>query len=153
MPEPNFMYDPDEDVDDQPKKHGGLFKSNPKQLQPTGPGVREIASEVTDMNRRLRTLEERYYNLQSKTQLTEQNIISRNRHITIEMKALNSEINDIKKGINEIKERILSIINELKVTSKKEDVKILEKYINLWEPVNFVTRNEVRDIINEILNK
>ena len=148
MPEQNFMLEPEEK-----KKHGGgLFKSAPKE-QPTGPGVREIAEEVTDMSRRLRTLEERNTNLQSKEQLTEQNMISRNKHISTEIKTLNSEISDIKKEINEIKERIFSIINELKATAKKEEVRILEKYINLWEPVNFVTRNEVKEIIREILNK
>lgn len=150
MPEQNFTFNPEEK--EKPKKHGGLFKPHPKE-EPSGPGVKEIAEEVTDMGRRLRTLEERYSNLQSKTQLTEQNMISRDRHLTTEIKTLNSEVNEIKKEINEIKEMILSIINELKATSKKEEVKVLEKYINLWEPVNFVTRNEVKDIIKEILNK
>lgn len=148
MPEQNFTFKPEE----KPKKHGGLFKPHPKEI-PSGPSVKEVAEEVTDMSRRLRTLEERYSNLQSKTQLTEQNMISRDRHLTTEIKTLNSEVNEIKKEIHEIKERILSIINELKATSKKEEVKILEKYINMWEPVNFVTRNEVKDIIKEILNK
>jgi len=149
MPKQDFEFKPEEN----PKKHShSLFKSHPKQQQ-IGPNVKEVAQEVTDMGRRLRTLEERYANLQSKTQLTEQNMISRNRHFTTEIKTLNSDVNEIKKEINEIKERVLSIINELKVTAKKEDVRILEKYINLWEPINFVTRNEVEDIVKEILNK
>ena len=149
MPEQNFMLEPEEK-----KKHsGGLFKGAAPKEQPAGPGVREIAEGVTDMGRRLRTLEERYTNLQSKAQLTEQNMLSRNKHLSTEIKTLNSEISDIKKEINEIKEMMLSMINELKATAKKEEVRILEKYINLWEPVNFVTRNEVKDIIKEILNK
>lgn len=151
MPEQKFTFNLGGETE-KPKKHGGLFKPHPKE-QPVGPDVREIAQEVTDVSRRLRTLEERNANLQSKIQLTEQNMISRNRHITTEIKTLNSDIGEIKKEINEIKERILSIINELKITAKKEEVRILEKYINLWEPVNFVTRNEVRDIIREILDK
>lgn len=148
MPEQDFEFK----TDGKPKKHSGLFKSHPKG-QPIGPNVKEVAQEIIDMGRRLRTLEERYTNLQSKTQLTEQNMISRNRHVTTELKTFNSEVNEVKKEINEIKERILSVINELKVTAKKEEVKVLEKYINLWEPVNFVTRNEVEDIVREILSK
>ncbi len=78
-------------------------------------------------------------------------MLSRNKQITTEIKTINLEINEIKKEIIEIKDRILLIIKELQMCAKREEVKILDKYINLWEPVNFVTRNEVKDIIKETL--
>ena len=35
-------------------------------------------------------------------------------------------------------------------TAKKEDVEVLQKYINLWEPVNFATRKEVEKLFSEL---
>lgn len=117
-----------------------------------GVDITTIANAVRDLNRRLRTLEERYTNLQTKAQITEQNMISRHKRFNIEVKTINADMTEQKKEIMEIKERILLMIRELKSSAKKEEVKVLQKYINLWEPLNFVTRNEVNEIIKEILS-
>ena len=117
------------------------------------PGIEALTNEIRDVSRRIRTQEERYGNLLTKTQITEQNILSRNRRVTIDIKAINSEINEITKEILEIKDRIMLLIRELQVTAKKEEVDVLKKYINLWEPVNFVTRNEIMEIIDEEFRK
>jgi len=147
MPEQDFMFQPE----GEKKKSSGLFKQHPKESI-AGPSIKDVAEQTTNLGRRLRTLEERYTNMQSKTQLTEQNLMSRNKHLTSEIKTITSDINEMKKEMNEIKERILSIINELKATAKKEEIKILEKYINLWEPLNFVTRTELKEVIREMMN-
>jgi len=117
------------------------------------PEIVEISNETKDIARRLRTIEERYSNLQTKTQITEQNMISRHRQVATDIKTINSEMIELKKEINDIKDKTLLIIKEIQGYSKKEDVKVLERYIHFWEPLNFVTRNEVREIINEILNE
>ena len=43
------------------------------------------------------------------------------------------------------------IIKELKSTAKREEVKVLEKYINFWDPVKFVRQHEIEAIVKEIL--
>lgn len=115
------------------------------------PEITQLSNETKDIGRRLRMLEERYSNLQTKVQITEQNMISRHRQVTTEVKTINTELNEIKKEILEIKEKILLIIREIQGYAKKEDLKVLERYIHFWEPLNFVTRNEVKEIINEVL--
>ncbi|MBS3098134.1 hypothetical protein J4209_05050 [Candidatus Woesearchaeota archaeon] len=133
-----------------------LFSKNPKRNKPVaaaGPDISDLSSGLRDIGTRLRILEERYTNLQTKTQITEQNMLSRNKLLSTEIKATNLDIHEIKRELIEIKDRILLLIKELQMCAKKEEVNVLEKYINLWEPVNFVTRNEVEDIINEISKK
>ena len=41
----------------------------------------------------------------------------------------------------------------MKTSAKRDEVKVHEKYINLWNPVKFVTQNEVESIVKEILGK
>ena len=45
------------------------------------------------------------------------------------------------------------IIKELQSVARKEEVKVLEKYINLWNPIKFVTSNEVEQIVNDALER
>jgi hypothetical protein len=45
--------------------------------------------------------------------------------------------------------RIIMIIKELRMSAKKEEVDGLKKYVELWEPVKFVTQNQVEKIVEE----
>ena len=33
----------------------------------------------------------------------------------------------------------------------REEVKVLERYVSMWQPMNFVTRNEVAAVVKGIL--
>ena len=37
--------------------------------------------------------------------------------------------------------------------SRKDEVKLLEKYIKLWNPINFVTETDVKNILQRELRK
>ena len=110
----------------------------------------EFSNQMSNLNQRLRILEERYTNLQRKTQVTDQNLLSNNRKFNQEIKTINSDINEIKASISEIDEKLRQIIKELQASARKEDMDILKRYIDLWDPSNFITRAEVEKIMNEL---
>ena len=70
-----------------------------------------------------------------------------------DIKAIDSEMTEIKHSITEIEDRIITIIKELKLTAKKEDVGVMKRYVELWDPMRFVTRETVEKIVKEILGK
>ena len=39
------------------------------------------------------------------------------------------------------------------MTANKTELKVLEKYINIWEPIRFVTHDEVERVVEQILDK
>ncbi|MDO8740081.1 MAG: hypothetical protein Q7J54_00730 [Candidatus Woesearchaeota archaeon] len=112
----------------------------------------DMIMQLTGMSSRLRSLEESYINLRKKVQVSDQNMLSSNRKFADEIKAINADILDIKHEIADVKEKMLEVIKELRSSAKDEDVRVLEKYIELWQPLNFVTRNEVKKIVKEILD-
>jgi|SRR3989338_8207008 len=118
--------------------------NQPPQMQ--GPVV-----DVQDINRRLRILEERYTNLRRTVQVNEQNVLSINKNILNEISTLRQELNTLKENMGLLQEKIEQIIDELQVSAKKTDVQILEKYINLWQPVKFVTEKDVERIVDRLL--
>ena len=130
------------------EKHGSsLFKSSPK---------KEISSpnyspDIISLGRRVRILEEKHISTRNKIELIEQNMLNRHKNISTEVKTIDSDIMEIKRDVSEIKDRLLMLIKEFQMTAKQEEVAVLKKYIDMWEPIRFVTRNEVRDIIKEVI--
>ncbi len=135
---------------EMPRPKHGLFK---QKEEPSAAPTADVTEEIRNVSRRLKVSEERYTNLRTKVELTEQNMLSKDKQISTEIKTTNLDVHELKKELTEIKERVLMLIKELQTCAKREEVNVLEKYINLWEPVNFVTRNEVEDIIRDILEK
>ncbi|MBN1386321.1 hypothetical protein JW968_05105 [Candidatus Woesearchaeota archaeon] len=117
----------------------------------------EMANEVNNLSRRLRVIEERYTNMRRKVQVSDQNMLQSFKRVNTEVQLSNNTINEMHREIDDIKDKVRLIIKELKMTSTKDEVNTLQKYINLWEPINFVTQSEVerivRRIVDEKLNK
>ena len=132
-----------------PKESRGLFGQQKAPQQ----DFSSFAEDIGNLSRRMRLLEESFANLRRSLQLTEQNMLSKNKSFSTEIRTTASDIGDIKKELNDVKEKIMEIVSELETTAKKEEVKILEKYINMWNPVKFVSQNEVEQIVKEILEK
>jgi len=111
----------------------------------------EMTSSVGDLSRRIRLLEERHTTLRKNLQVVEQNMISDSKRLFSEMRTLNSELTDLRHDFSELKEQLKLVIAELKDCAKKEQIMVLEKYINLWEPLHFVTRKEVDRLVERKL--
>jgi hypothetical protein len=114
--------------------------------------VSDVAAQVNNVSRSLKTLEDKYGILRNKAQVTEQNMISNDKKLISDVKLVNSEIMDLKTDINDIKEKLNILVKELKLTSTKEEVKVIQKYLSYWEPLNFVTRQELDKILGERRN-
>ncbi|MBR9699685.1 hypothetical protein GOV09_04470 [Candidatus Woesearchaeota archaeon] len=120
--------------------------------QEMGPGA-GVKEELQGVARRMKMLEERYTNLRSKFQVTDQNMLNKHKTFFSEIKTLNLEMTEVKKEIADVKDKMMILLRELEGFAKKENVDILKKYLNLWEPVNFVTHNEVEDVVKDVIEK
>ncbi|MFH1064869.1 MAG: hypothetical protein V1729_07325 [Candidatus Woesearchaeota archaeon] len=132
-----------------PKPSGGLFAPKPKPGADLSKSVSDIAGEVNNLGRRMMVIEERYTNLRKKTQVTDQNMLNSNKKIMTEIQTMHSQLDDFKKQLDDIIEKMKIIVRELKECAKRQDVDVLQKYINIWEPINFVTRDTVTKMIAE----
>lgn len=111
--------------------------------------ITDLSNQINNLSRRLKMLEERYTNMRNNMQLTDQNVLDFNKEVNRTMKVVHSDLLDFKREFEDLKEKVKLIVRELKDTAKSEDVELLEKYINIWEPMNFITRKEVDKIIDE----
>ncbi len=126
---------------------GGHEKKGP------APEVVSMRHDINSLSRRIRELEERAQNLRKKVQMTDYTQMNQNKRYQQEIKVINSEINDLRHIMNDLDNKMLLLIKELRMCAKKEDVKVLNKYIGMWEPINFVTRKEVENIVRDAIEE
>jgi len=111
------------------------------------PEYAQIATIVSDLDRRLRTLEERYSNLRKKLQLSDENLLDAERTFSKELKDFNDESLELKKQVNEFSEKVGMLGSEMENVAQKSDLKVVEKYLDMWNPNNFVTRTELKEYL------
>jgi hypothetical protein len=108
-----------------------------------------ISTNVTTVGSRLRILEERYVNLRKKAQMTDNNLLDFEKNMNGEVKLVNQEVLELKKQLSEVLERLGQMASELKNVVRQTDFKTVESYLDMWQPMNFVTRNELKKYLEE----
>ena len=106
-----------------------------------------------DFFSRMRSLEGKYNLLRDRALIINQNMITQYQRTNAEIKAIEEDIQEVKHTLFQIKETLKHLVREMEGFSRKEDMKVLEKYINLWNPMNFVSAEEVERIIAEKTKK
>ncbi len=133
--------DPKKEKLEQEKKLSELKK----QAQVSSP----VTKQIDELMRRLRLLEERYSGLRKKTQFTEQNMLKDAKELFAEIKVMHETIFELKSDLSELNEKIIKLRQEVKGSVKKTDFNVLAKYIDYWQPLNYITKEEAEKLIKE----
>ena len=108
---------------------------------------------LTDINTRLKDLDEKQSLLKEKVLLIGQSFLKQEEGISKEIALIRDDIREIKNDMERMKEAINHIVNESANFARKEELRIIERYMKLWEPLKFVKEDEVRSMISEALKK
>ncbi|MCK4589781.1 MAG: hypothetical protein KAT77_05015 [Nanoarchaeota archaeon] len=109
------------------------------------------AIDAVQINNRLGLVEEKLTNLNKKFEVLEKNMLDGFKKINSDLRSFDSEVLDIKREVNGIKQKLDLVIKELKMTAGKDELNTIQKYLDLWNPVKFATRDYVEKIIDEKL--
>jgi hypothetical protein len=110
-----------------------------------------MLEQINTLAARLRLSEERYVELRKKLIVIEQNMLANHKRVMSEVKAYQDDISDIKRVIHEIEDRVIALIKEIQLTAKREDIEVMRKYVELWNPTRFVTVTQVERICKELI--
>ena len=109
----------------------------------------DISSFLLSLDSRVRISETRNLLLKERIEVTNRNMIKEYKKTLNEIKDINIEVREIKNDILNIKDTLRRITKELDLFARKENLKILEKYLQVWDPMKFVTQEELKEIIKE----
>lgn len=132
---------------DQSSQHQGLFSS--KKQEPTPNLLMQATAQINNVATRLKIIEDRYNNLRRKIQVLEDNMLRDQKKNDTNIKATNAIVTETNQTVQDMRDKIKLIINELKLCAKSEDVEVLKRYIELWEPLQYVTKNEFEHLLDE----
>jgi len=113
----------------------------------------QLSKNVTEVGSRLRILEEQYSNLRNRAQLTDHNLLEFEKDINKEVKALDEDVLDLKKMMQDILEKLSIVSSELANSVKEYDFRVIDKYVDLWNPGQFVTKDKLRQEIEDVLRE
>ena len=125
--------------------------AQPHQHQKNPPDERflSLSRQVSDLLSRLRLLEERYANLRREHQTTSENMIENHQNLSKQQRKLSEGIIEMKRSLHELQEQLLNMKGELSDAAKIHDLKVLERYLDYWQPLDFITREEAQRIIED----
>ena len=109
------------------------------------------ADVISEINSKLRSLESKNSLLAEHLLTVNQNSIEEYKRLGKEISSLNLEIKKLKEEMYNLKQALNGFLREIDFFAKKSDIKVLEKYINLWNPLDFVTEDEIDMIIEKKL--
>lgn len=107
----------------------------------------EITQVIVELNNRIRTLENKYNLLGERLLVVNQNMIEEYKRLLREMKIINEDTREIRQEVFLTQDALRNIVKEMELFAKKEQVKVLEKYLDLINPMRFVTEEEVEKIV------
>jgi len=106
-----------------------------------------LSAVLIDLNARIRILEGRYTLFGERLLVINQNMVEEYRKLMKETKLINHDISQIRQDIFNLKDILTSITKEMALFARNDKLKVLEKYINFWNPLHFMTEEDVIQII------
>lgn len=92
---------------------------------------------------RQKDIESLLENIHEKIDLIDHNAVTDFKKVFKKTKDVSDDISDLKSEIKKIKDYNEKLSKQLKLFSTVDEVKKLEKYVDLWDPMQFVSRDEL----------
>jgi hypothetical protein len=106
-------------------------------------------ASLTGIATRLKLAEERYSNLAKRNELTEASLLSFEKDIKTELRVLTKQTVELRKRLNDINTKMDAILGELGTVVQKHELATAERYLEMWQPMQFITREEAKRLIKE----
>lgn len=113
------------------------------------PPLQQASAQLGNIATRLKLAEERYTNLQRRNQLNEESLLSFEKETRAEVRALTQQVVELRRHIGEINMKIDAMLGELQQVVPRHEFAQLERYVDLWQPMRFITREEAKRLIED----
>ncbi|MFC1685789.1 hypothetical protein ACFLZZ_02070 [Nanoarchaeota archaeon] len=108
---------------------------------------------LTGLATKVKNIEEKQNMLKEKSLLLGQSFLKQEETLREDVASLKDEIKEMSLDIERIKDNVENIIQETENFSRREELKVIEKSMKIWDPLKFVREDEVKKMIDEALEK
>lgn len=111
----------------------------------------QIQFLLTDLSTRIKDVEERNSSLRERIILLSQNTINLKEGIEERMGEIEKKQNLINMDMKKIKSMLDNVLSEINNFTRKEEIILVERMLKDFQPLEFVRKKDVEEMINEAL--
>lgn len=117
--------------------------------------LNEVSNRLNDNTRRIRVLEERLRNLDTRVNTAEQTEILDKNQVVKDIQGIQDELRIVRDRIANMDVDLQAIHREMKKAVAHSELKEMQNYIDLMNPIltKFVTKKELEEMIEERLKE
>jgi hypothetical protein len=111
----------------------------------------DISAVFADFNREITDIEENLRLLKERVLVLSRTVLSQGERLGKEILSLKESISSIRNDLDRQREGFEHIVRESSELVRKEELKSLERYMKMFEPLKFATEDDVRRIVRDML--
>ena len=111
----------------------------------------DVKKQVSNVSARMKLIENHVDTLRSHVDLLDSSLIEKHKLVIEEVRSVEDSVRGLRADIDMVKDLTERIAKRLEDLASRDQVKILERYVSLWQPMNFVTRSEIETVVKNIL--
>jgi len=111
--------------------------------------VNYAANIMSEVNTKIRDLEERQRLLKERVILIGQNLIDSKEALEKQVTELKTNTEQMKKDMETIKSAIIRITEDLDKKARRSDVEILNRQMKMFDPLEFARIDDIKKILNK----
>ncbi|MEM1535120.1 MAG: hypothetical protein QXE64_00650 [Candidatus Pacearchaeota archaeon] len=113
----------------------------------------DIESFLTQLMQRINEIEERENTNKNKIDMLSSSMLERGKRTDESIRLIREELRKLAESIEKISQRVDYIIAEMPNLARKEDLSSIERFIALWQPLQFATLEDVDRAIARAIEK
>jgi len=111
----------------------------------------DLNSILGGFSTKIRDLEEKQNLLKEKSLLLGQSFLKQEEVLRTDISELKDEIKELRMDVDRLKDNVETLIQEIGDFVRKDEFRILDKQMKIWDPLKFVREKDVKEMISEAL--
>jgi predicted nucleic acid-binding Zn-ribbon protein len=112
-----------------------------------------LAAMLSDFTTRVNDLEQRIKLVHDRVSILDQTLLRQNDRLIKEIKSMKDDITELKNKVEKFDDVTEHIVSESEEFARKEELAVFEKFMKMWEPMNFATLDDVKEMLQGIERK
>lgn len=105
------------------------------------------------MVNRVRLVEERYEQLSMKVKIIDESGLKRTKELKEMIVESQTDISMLKKNLKDMEDALKNLVKDMENVARSQDIKVLERYINMFDPTRFLTKEEAVELIRREIGR
>ena len=110
-----------------------------------------VSALLTEFSTRINDIEERMSQLRERVLTLGQTILKQNDRVNKEIDMIKEEFRNKDNEIDRLKDIVEHLVRESSEFARREELKVIERYVKMFEPLEFATIDDVKRIVKKAL--